>query len=184
MFDLNAYRKKCSELRLSEETLQEVLSMTEQIKQTNSRRPLRVGLIAAALCALLAISVSAANPQVLEGLVTTIRSSTTVGEYRENLVMEGGEQITALRFPEATVEERDGRTVLTVDGQEMDITDAMAQDGTYTWTYEDEGATVSVKVYLDENGTLQTVTNVAPAEGTQESGMSIIGECSSETPEE
>ena len=74
--------------------------------------------------------------------------------------------------------------MLTVDGQEMDITDAMARDGTYTWTYEDEGATVSVQVYLDEQGALQTITNVAPAEGTGEMGFSLVGECSEETPAE
>lgn len=183
MFDPNAYRETCSELRLSEKKLQEVIRMTEQANHKTGR-PLRVGLIAAALCALLAVSVSAANPQVLEGLVATIRSSVTVGEYREELVMEDGVQLTALRFPEVTAEERDGRTVLTVDGQEMDITDAMARDGTYTWTYEDEGATVSVQVYLDEQGALQTITNVAPAEGTGEMGVSLVGECSEETPAE
>ena len=74
--------------------------------------------------------------------------------------------------------------MLTVDGQEMDITDAMARDGTYTWTYEDEGAKVSVQVYLDEQGALQTITNVAPAEGTWEIGASLVGECSEETPAE
>ena len=67
MFDLNAYRERCSELHLSEEKLQEVISMTEQAKKKSARRPLRVGLVAAALCALLVISVSAANPEVLEG---------------------------------------------------------------------------------------------------------------------
>ena len=182
MFDPNAYREICSELRLSEEKLQEVIHMTEQTSRKTGRRPLRVGLIAAALCALLAVSVSAANPQVLEGLVATIRSSFTVGEYREELVMEDGVQLTALRLPEVTAEERDGRSVLTVDGLEMDITDAMARDGTYTWTYEDEGAKVSVQVYLDEQGALQTITNVAPAEGTWEMGASLVGECSEETP--
>ena len=99
MFDPNAYRETCSELRLSEEKLQEVIRMTEQANHKTGRRPLRVGLIAAALCALLAVSVSAANPQVLEGLVATIRSSFTVGEYREERVMEDGVQLIALRFP-------------------------------------------------------------------------------------
>ena len=51
MYDLNAYRERCSELCLSEDKLQEVIAMTEQTKKNSVRRPLRVGLIAAALCA-------------------------------------------------------------------------------------------------------------------------------------
>ena len=99
MFDPNAYRETCSELRLSEEKLQEVIHMTEQTSRKTGRRPLRVGLIAAALCALLAVSVSAANPQVLEGLVATIRSSFTVGEYREELVMGTACSLPPCAFP-------------------------------------------------------------------------------------
>ena len=49
MFDPNAYRETCSELRLSEKKLQEVIHMTEQTSHKTGRRPLRVGLIAAAL---------------------------------------------------------------------------------------------------------------------------------------
>ena len=50
--------------------------------------------------------------------------------------------------------------------------------------HENRGATVSVQVYLDEQGALQTITNVAPAEGTGEMGVSLVGECSEETPAE
>ena len=65
MFDLNAYRERCSELHLSGEKLQEVISMTEQAKKKSARRPLRVGLVAAALCALLLSAALRAIPAEL-----------------------------------------------------------------------------------------------------------------------
>ena len=177
MFNPKVYRDICSEMRVSEETIEEVIAMTQNSKRS-VRRPLRLGLVAAAVATALVISVSAAGGgEFLEGIVATIRSSTTVGEYREDLVMEGGEQIVALRFPEVSVEERDGRTILVVDGVETDITDAMAQDGTYRWDYEDEGAKVRVEVFLDEEGNPQAATNVSPAEGTAgDTGMSLVTE--------
>ena len=170
MFDLNAYRERCSELHLSGEKLQEVVSMTEQAKQKTARRPLRVGPAAAALCALLVISVSAANPEVLEGIVSTIRSSITIGEYRQDVTLDTGEYIVGLNYPEVSLEEREDRVILTVDGQETDITDELNEKGSYLWEYEDEGAAVQVKVTLNEEGKPEAVTSIVPA-GAE------IGEC-------
>lgn len=185
MFDLNAYRERCAELHLSEEKLQEVISMTEQTKKKSARRPLRVGLVAAALCALLVISVSAANPEVLEGIVSTIRASITVGEYRQDMTLDTGEQIIGLSYPEVSLEEREGRVILTIDGQETDITDELNEKGSYLWEYEDEGASVQVKVTLNEEGKPEAVTSIVPA-GTEigESGLSMVIESVVTTTEE
>ncbi len=177
MFDHNAYRERCSELHISEEALQEVIEMAEQKQKKTVRRPMRVGLIAAALCALLIVTVSAANPELLEGLLVSIRSSVSVGDYREDLTMESGEQVIALREPEAAVEERDGRMFLVVDGEETDITEAMAEDGSYHWERRDEGAVVRVTVTLDENGEPVTISNVElPDTAGQDTGMSMVTE--------
>ena len=124
MFDHNAYRERCSELHVSEEALQEVIEMAEQKQKKPVRRPLRVGLIAAVVTVALMVTVSAANPEALEWLSATIRSSASIGDYREEIVMDDtGETITALRLPDTAVEERDGRIILTVDGEETDITE-------------------------------------------------------------
>lgn len=163
MFNLNAYRERCSELHLSEARLQEVISMTEQNKKKFARRPLRVGLVAAALCALLVISVSAANPEVLEGIVSTIRTSIAIGEYRQDMTLDTGEYIVGLNYPEVSLEEREGRVLLTIDGQETDITDELDEKGSYLWEYEDEGAAVQVKVTLNEEGKPEAVTSIVPA---------------------
>lgn len=185
MYDLNAYRERCSELCLSEDKLQEVIAMTEQTKKNSVRRPLRVGLIAAALCALLVISVSAANPEVLEGIMTAIRSSVAVGEYRQDLTMDTGEQVVALAYPEVSVEEREGQVLLTVDGQETDITDALNEKGSYLWAYGDEGASVQVEVTLNEEGKPQAVTSIVPAgRDMEECGVSMVTESVITTTEE
>lgn len=182
MFDHNAYRERCSELHISEEALQEVIEMAEQKQKKPVRRPLRVGLIAAAVTAALMVTVSAANPEALQGLLATIRSSTAIGDYREDIVMDDtGETVTALRLPDTAVEEKDGRIILTVDGEKTDITDAMERDGSYLWTREDEGAKVSVQVTLDEEGKPVAVTNVALPDGTgADAGMSMVTEVSDE----
>ena len=174
MFDHNAYRERCSELHVSEEALQEVIEMAEQKQKKPVRRPLRVGLIAAA--------VTAANPEALQGLLATIRTSTAMGEYREEIVMDDtGETVTALRLPDTAVEEKDGRIILTVDGEETDITDAMEQDGSYLWTREDEGAKVSVQVTLDEEGKPVAMTNVALPDGAcADAGMAMVTETDKE----
>ena len=177
MFDLNAYCERCSELHLSEEKLQEVISMTEQAKKKSARRPLRVGLVAAALCALLVISVSAANPEVLEGIVSTIRASIAVGEYRQDMTLDTGEQIVALAYPEVSLEEREGRVILIVDGEDTDVTDALNEKGSYLWEYEDEGASIQVKVTMNEEGKPEAVTSIVPSgAGNGESGTSMVTE--------
>ena len=185
MFDLNAYRERCAELHLSEEKLQEVISMTEQAKKKSARRPLRVGLAAAALCALLVISVSAANPEVLEGIVSTIRATIAVGEYRQDMTLDTGEQVIALSYPEVNLEEREGRVFLTIDGQETDITDELNEKGSYFWEYEDEGASVQVKVTLNEEGKPEAVTSIVPAGAeTGECEVSMVTEYTVTTAEE
>ena len=51
MFEPNQYRELCSELHVSEEKLEEVIQMTEQEKKRKFHRPMRLGLVAAAVAA-------------------------------------------------------------------------------------------------------------------------------------
>ena len=137
--------------------------MTKPNQKHTLRRPMRLGLIAAALCALMAVGVSAANPEVLEGIVSTIRTSIAIGEYRQDMTLDTGEYIVGLNYPEVSLEEREGRVLLTIDGQETDITDELDEKGSYLWEYEDEGAAVQVKVTLNEEGKPEAVTSIVPA---------------------
>lgn len=177
MFDPKLYRDVCSELHLSEEKLQEVIHMAEQNKKHRVRRPLRVGLAAAALCALTVITAGATNSEALGAFVASIRASVTVSDYQEELLTEDGTRITALRFPDVSAEERDGRTILTVDGAETDITDALARDGRYVWEDTDNGSRAQVVVTLDEDGKPVWVVNMAVAgQELEDAAVSVVSE--------
>ena len=58
------------------------------------------------------------------------------------MTLDTGEQIVALAYPEVNLEEREGRVILIVDGEETDVTDALNEKGSYLWEYEDEGASI------------------------------------------
>lgn len=165
MFDPNMYHVLCEQLTAPHEAIEEVIQMTKEKKAMRKRRPIRVLVAVAAVCTALAITASASNPEILEGIVTSIRTSVSIGEYHEELVMENGEVMTALCIPDAAVEEQDGRTILTVNGEELDITEELAREGRYVWYDEDQGAKVQVEVILDENGAPQAIVSAALAEG-------------------
>ncbi len=127
MFDPRLYRNACSELRPSEEKIEEMIAMTANHGcKKKIRHPLRMGAVIAATMALLTIGASAAaNPEMVESFTMQIASVFQVGELRQDLTTDTGEIVTALEIPEARVEDRDGRAVLVVMDQEIDVTDAL-----------------------------------------------------------
>ena len=68
MFDPRSYRELCGELRAPAEKIEEIIAMTKDASYKKNRRPVRAALVAAAAVAMMAIGVSAANPEVLEGI--------------------------------------------------------------------------------------------------------------------
>ena len=170
MFDRRLYHELCRELRPPEGKIEEIIAMTEQSSKKH-RRPVRTMLVVAATVALLAVGVSAANTEALEGIVMQIAAVLQVGELRQELTTAEGTTMTMLEFPEAKVEDRDGRAVLLVMDEEIDITDALAENGKYTYTYADEGAELTVLVEgSPEDWTITTSVNV-PGE---ESEVSLV----------
>ena len=135
MFDPRLYRNACSELRPSEEKIEEMIAMTANHEcKKKIRHPLRMGAVIAATMALLTIGASAAaNPEMVESFTMQIASVFQVGELRQDLTTDTGETVTALEIPEARVEDRDGRAVLVVMDQEIDVTDALTRDGRYEY---------------------------------------------------
>ena len=75
MFEPNQYRELCSELHVSEEKLEEVIQMTEQEKKRKFHRPMRLGLVAAAVAAMLVVTVSAANSEAIMTYLTSLRDA-------------------------------------------------------------------------------------------------------------
>ena len=167
MFDPNLYREACRELRVPEDKIEEIIAMTEK---TNKKkiRPLRTALISAAAVAMMVVSVAAANPEEFQNFVFDIMSAVQVDDYRMDLTSTDGEKVTVFSIPEAEVQERDGRAILVIDGEdEVDITDALKEAGKYTYeknsgesqlTAEVEGTaddwTIQLKVGRPEEGSL------------------------------
>lgn len=146
MFDPKLYRDACRELKAPEDKIEEIIAMTEKTNQ-KTRRPLRAALIAAAVAAFMVVGVAAANPELPGELWYRVLDIVQVGQYRSEMVTEDGETITLMSLPETKVEKRDGRAILTLNGEdEADITDALNELGRYEYEKTDEGARLVITV--------------------------------------
>ena len=103
--------------------------MTEQEKKRKFHRPMRLGLVAAAVAAMLVVTVSAANSEAIMTYLTSLRDAAVAGEAWADSPVNTEEGTGGLCLPEASLEERDGRTILIVDGVETDVTQALTDQG-------------------------------------------------------
>lgn len=167
MFDPKLYREACGELTAPQDKVEEILAMTKHTNRKHAR-PLRAAVIAAAAVALMVVGVSAAQVEEVQELFYQIIASVKVGQFRTDLTLEGGDQVTVLEPPDTRVENRDGRAILVVDEKEIDITDALEQDGRYTYEYADEGGQLSILVMGSaEHWELQTTMKASDGDGGQ-----------------
>ena len=134
MFDEKTYCEACAHLTLGTEKLEELIAMTENT-DTKKRlsRPMKTVLIAAACVAALCITAFAAPA------VQKMFMSFTVSVTDQDGKVDDAQMFVC---PDLALEQRDGRDILTVDGKEIDVTDAFAKDGKYV--LEEEDATVTV----------------------------------------
>ena len=156
MFDPKLYREACRELTAPEDKIKEIIAMTEK---TNKKkfRPLRAALICAAAMAMMVVSVAAANPEGIESFLIDIGSIVRVDRYRSDVTTEDGETFSMVQSPEAKVENRDGRAILVVNGEDAaDITDALAQDQHYVF----EDFTEDTRITITVDGTIEKWTLV------------------------
>lgn len=167
MFDLNAYQKDCDRLTLSRDTLEEMIVMTEQ-KKTKGFRPVRVALLAAALAAALSIT-AAATDGPIKDMIQEFFVSYTFTEKSDGGVgitaIGGEDMMTGTMLPTMAYAERDGRKIFTLNGEEIDVTEAMEKDGYYE--QELEGATL--RVTADGVATI-TVADMTYTVGLTEEG--------------
>lgn len=135
MFEKSSYCNACARMTLGADKIEEMISMTENQKKV-CRFPKRAALLAAALAAALCVTAAAAEvPAVQEFFATVFVTIST-----KDGVAAG------LNIPSVSVEEREGRSILIVDGEETDVTSALAKDGKYL--YQGDGFEVEV----DEHG--------------------------------
>ncbi len=106
MFDQKSYCEACDRLTLSTEKTEEMIAMTENMNKKTVRRPVRVALVAAAVAAALGITASAAElPAVKEFFATIFVTVAVDGDA------------AGLNLPNVAMEERDGRSILIIDGE-------------------------------------------------------------------
>ena len=86
--------------------------MTEQEKKRKFHRPMRLGLVAAAVAAMLVVTVSAANSEAIMTYLTSLRDAAVAGEAWADSPVNTEEGTGGLRLPEASLEERDGQAVI------------------------------------------------------------------------
>lgn len=136
MLDIKGYQKACDRLTLDTETLEEMIEMVENQKKKVLRRPTRVALVAAALVAALGITASAAELPAVQQFFARVFVTVNTDDGI----------FTGLEVPTVAVDKREGRTILLLDEEEIDVTDALAKDGEYL--YEGEG----FEVRMDADG--------------------------------
>lgn len=131
MFDKERYQNACARLTLGQEKWEEIITMTENTgAKKRLSRPVKAILIAAACVA--ALTVTAMAAPVVQQLFLTYTIT-----YRN------ADSQTAFTMPTLALEQREDRSILTVDAQETDVTDAFAKDGQYVLNMDQ--ATITVK---------------------------------------
>lgn len=162
MFDRKLYHEVCEQLHASQETIEETIDMMHGAKK-RVRRPVRI-LVAAAALTTMVVGVGAANPEAVQSIFYNITATIKVGDYRQEMTTSTGEQITVFDVPQVNVENRNGRAILVVDGEETDITDALEKDGRYTRDWGDEGTELTLEVTGSAEEWQATVWTGAPGE--------------------
>lgn len=165
MFDRRSYLDTISALRADPDKLEEIIKMKENDRRhiPHSLRP--VAAVAAAL-ALPGISVGAVNTEPVQEFLYHISTAVQVGVFRQDITTEEGVDLTIYHMPEVSLEDRDGRAILLLDGEETDITDALAQDGHYTFQQQSEGTVLDLTV----TGSVQDWTLICSVHGEGEEG--------------
>ncbi len=161
MFDLKSYRKACDRMTLDAEKIEEMIAMSENMSKKSIRRPARMAAVAAALVAALGITASAAELPAVKEFFATVFVTVTTNDGK----------LADMSIPTMAVEERDGRTFLLLDKEEIDVTDALNRDGKYVheggdYTVEvDESGSARMTVLCGEDGEVMTFTTKPNTKG-------------------
>ena len=155
MIDRNLYRETFSQLRASDQAKQEVVQRMQEIKHRKRLpRVLRGAAMAAAMVMALAVTAGAVNVATDGAL---FRQFTIVWTSGNRYLAEDGQgnAVSITLADGDVVTEEDGRLLLHVDGQDIDITEELEAEGIYSYAcdmevvHEDgsrETRTVSIRV--------------------------------------
>ena len=155
MIERKLFQDTFSALHASEKSIQEVLAMSEEKKNTAARfrRPRRALLTAAAVMASLCVCAGAANAAtdgaLAQAIELHIAQAFQINEYKD--VMETEEGTTIVTYgADVRVTQENGRIFLYVGQEALDITDALERDGTYTYEDTDGDTTLRVVITPDD----------------------------------
>lgn len=176
MIDEKLYRETFSRLHASAEAKKEVFQMKENLsKRVKMPRLLRAAAIAAAMACALAVTAGAANLATDGALFQTLREVWSDGyETRYEGEDEAGNQVDITVAAGAALTEEDGRLILHAAGEDIDITDDLAEKGAYHFEKATERRTVAVDVV----GTPEDWTLTEDVTG--EDGVTYSTTCTSE----
>ena len=151
--DRQVFQDTFSKLHASEERIQEVLSMSETMNaHPRERRIRRSALTAAAVAASLCVCAGAANAAtggaLADGITYCIGEMLPVNAYKMVAEDEEGSAVVVLGT-DVDVAEKDGRVLLTVGEEEIDITKELKENNAYTYERTDGDTTIHVEVEPD-----------------------------------
>lgn len=135
MIDKKLYCETFSRLHASEEAKKEVFQMT---KKKGARIPklLRGAAIAAAMTMALAVTAGAVNIATDGEFFRQFTIVWTGEDSMRAVDAEGNEVYITTASEDGTVTREDGRLILHANGEKIDITDAIAAEGSYHHEYD------------------------------------------------
>ena len=160
MIDKRMYRETFSQLRASDQAKQEVLQKMQEMKQRKRMpRVLRGAALAAAMVMALAVTAGAVNVATDGALFRQFTIVWTSGD--QYLARDDqGNAVSITLVDGDVVTEEDGRLILHVDGEDIDITEELETEGVYDYAYDME--------VVREDGSRETRTVTIEVTGTPE----------------
>lgn len=165
MIDKRMYRETFSQLRASDQAKQEVFQKMQELKH-RKRIPkiLRGAALAAAMVMALAVTAGAVNVAT-DG--EFFRQFTIVWTSGNQYLAEDGQgnAVSITLVDGDLVTEENGRLILHVDGEDIDITDTLEAEGAYVYLYDME--------VVHEDGSRETRAVTIEVTGTPENWTAI-----------
>ena len=175
MIDKRMYRETFSQLRASDQAKQEVFQKMQELKH-RKRIPkiLRGAALAAAMVMALAVTAGAVNVAT-DG--EFFRQFTIVWTSGNHYLAEDGQgnAVSITLVDGDLVTEENGRLILHVDGEDIDITDTLEAEGAYVYLYDmevvhEDGSRETRAVTIEVTGTPENWT------ATQDNGDGSVYE--------
>ena len=143
--DLNRMFDRLAPTADQEQAVLDRLLQTERKGKT--MRKLKKLTVFAVAAALMVISVAAANPEGVQEFFNNIASVVQMDQYRSDWTTPTGETVAVYQIPHPSVENRNGRAILVIDGKDAaDITDALRSEGRYAYDLEAEEGQLHILV--------------------------------------